>query len=128
MIKATELRIGNSVDHGEIVRVIGFDSYQDRVSLSSSINTSPRSLEPIPITKERLLKFGFEWSVCGSCLNYNGISVYIGIESKSYREWKVDFWSEEEDEEWLTVNGFYYYIHQLQNLYFALTGEELKEK
>ena len=75
-------------------------------------------LEGIPITKERLLKFGFEdfgkmpafelyrMEIKNLALNIdNEGNVYtneLGIELK--------------------------YIHQLQNLYYSLTGEELSIK
>jgi hypothetical protein len=79
---------------------------------------------PIPLTGEWLLKFGFDQeddfhffikiSPFGTCLYLNiDINIYqIGCENKS----------------WYSNNMDIYFIHQLQNLYFALTNEELTFK
>ena len=115
MIKANELRIGNLVypdmsSHEPIT-----------VCIKDFEDTS--HLKPIPLTEEWLLKFGFgiehHLNYSQKEVNRNGIkNVNLAIIRESY---KVDI--------------FYYhggyetpmkYVHQLQNLYFALTNEELK--
>jgi len=75
--------------------------------------------EPIPLTEEWLLKFGFDgdqqegWeSTCGKC-------VYL-------QDWR------DNDCRHVSNRGCCVmqikYVNQLQNLYFALTGEELTIK
>lgn len=72
--------------------------------------------EPIPITEEWLLKFGFEWcnEVSGYFDNLHAIYLkYPKIQFHPFCTNDKDCWNEIE------------YVHQLQNLYFALTGTEL---
>ena len=69
-------------------------------------------LEPIPITEEWLAKFGFKMFY-----GWDDEVIYIKgevelVECSSYYEYDLTFKIE--------------YIHQLQNLYYALTNEELK--
>jgi len=103
-MKATELRIGNWVDLGG-----GRNHYQaNDPELWSGLN-----INPIPLTEEWLVKFGFE----NNSMNLDeegflhldisfigGVNVYIN------------------DMEYPHIN----HVHQLQNLYFALTQEEIK--
>lgn len=74
--------------------------------------------EPIPLTEEWLLKFGFD------------------IKDKDRLDWvkgafNLERSNEDNDKFCFEVYSHYIpldYVHQLQNLYFALTGEELKLK
>lgn len=71
--------------------------------------------EPIPLTEQWLLDFGFEY----------GHNDYT-IDFKLYFETNDGSWSELDvlyEEKYIATIK---YVHQLQNLYFALTGEELK--
>lgn len=69
-------------------------------------------VEPIPLTEEWLLKFGFV---------RNKIKHEIGdFECHSIGDGKWNFvWDK------LVFSASLKYVHTLQNLYFALTGEEL---
>ena len=108
-MKVTELRINNWVQfkHTETpVRVTLGDfvrEYQDE---------HLDDYKPIPLTEEWLLKFGFEYN------DLNGDSGLWKIPPfqiyGKYNQFIYDYR--------LDVN----YVHQLQNLYFALTGEELQ--
>jgi len=79
------------------------------------------SFEPISLTEEWLIKFDFGYKSKSSCTEWS-----IGLFSLT---------TDHEDEYGDPTDGydkFYYsfekevkYVHQLQNLYFALTGEEL---
>lgn len=133
-MKANELRIGNLVDLGNrIAKVIEINHLAcvviDLEETQDTIEDYERT-KPIHLTEEWLLKFGFE----------------IGRESSIMKHWKIGFNSLTHD--WLfdivwikDVYGnneqkpFYRngrheikYVNQLQNLYFALTGEELTLK
>lgn len=128
MIQPQELRIGNSVNTElGIAEVIGI--YEDVVdvkgvsvidnSSENKISISTRSfdgcveyekIQPIPLTEEILLKFGFLKD--DNFYHLNNI-------------WISNFY-----ENYFSLDGFdetkIEFVHQLQNLYFALTGEELK--
>ena len=112
-MKANELRIGNLVTFNGKQIIVSWEDVQ-------FIMTSDFEKEyhkPIPLTEEWLLKFGFEvdenlWFT----INLIGYS----IERDDDISW--DFLKSED----FIVN--IKYVHQLQNLYFALVGEELKIK
>jgi hypothetical protein len=124
-MKTNELRIGNYLN-GKQGRVIVTEI---RTNNSVKIHDNTSSfyvgicLTPIEITKEWLLKLGFEYSNF-----YNNYKIKAG---QYYNSVKYDY----EDCEWCYNNdssdaGCYYvtsikYVHELQNLYFALNGEEL---
>jgi len=80
--------------------------------------------KPIPLTEEWLLKFGFEED------NYNYVmgvhqQIFSGLMEFDFNE-RLNCWE-------FSIGSCndltrIQYVHQLQNLYFALTGEELKIK
>lgn len=137
-MKAEELRIGNLIkgiyhDYGideEIenetickvatLDVSGNGDYPIYVYSNEDIEHFSE-FKPIPLTEEWLLKFGFEFHINANCQNfYYEKDAFICIRG-------------DEDFEWFRYyNGDFYhelkYVHQLQNLYFALTGEELTLK
>ena len=111
MIKANELRIGNYYTNG-------IDFYEVIPPVIEKVFESERLwCNPIPLTEEILFKCGF--TRFGKSFRLNTFE-YCPI-SKN-----------------LVIHGHggYYtglilkiqYLHQLQNLYFALTGEELTIK
>jgi len=80
-------------------------------------------LEPIPLTEEWLLKLGFkkngeEYSITMMSL------VFVIQPPKPMGEWQT-FYSWIYDTFKFSVIK---YVHELQNLYFALSGEELEIK
>jgi len=127
-MKATDLRIGNLVfdDQNEICSVskllsqkkISFegngvedwevefkDEKADNIYLSCVIN-------PIPLTAEWLKKFGFEQETGVMAYEKEGVTIVYETVADFYR-----FYPRTNKIE---------YIHQLQNLYYALTGKELE--
>jgi hypothetical protein len=113
-MEAKELRIGNYVcvteKHTLKVKIINDeDEIMSTVSDNSPYITTASLLafKPIPLTEEWLLKFGFENPLSSIFLNKSGW--IISYEQHSFR--------------WQTTP--LEYVHQLQNLYFALTNEEL---
>jgi hypothetical protein len=72
--------------------------------------------EPIPITEEWLLKFGFEKSF-DTNFTLEFLHHELEINISGYGTWL-------NTQDIVSVK----YVHQLQNLYFALTGEELTIK
>lgn len=110
-MKASELRIGNWIMSDEC----GFTTVNG--SLIQFLET-PKSLvtgfvEPIPLTEEWLLKFGFEYD---GCEWFDFKSVGISLNNKRATQQNGEYYNQ---------LRFPDYVHQLQNLYFALTGEEL---
>jgi len=119
-MKANELRIGNLVERdGNILEVIrvakdGIVNY-DLVIKSQGMHVNSGNVIPIPLTEEWLLKFGFEKNKNGFFNLIKNSEVEILI--------RDDYW---------TCDGIVFslfnlkHVHQLQNLFFVLTGEELK--
>jgi hypothetical protein len=123
-MKAEELRLGNLVSnmnprHNDSILII------ESIGDNHEVNVFYRKyllseLEPIPLTEEWLLKFGFKWkgliakgryltlfTPCGKALVFkDNYFIFSGV----------------------TIEIQIKYVHQLQNLYFALTGEELTLK
>lgn len=110
-METTELRIGNYFQWKSIASM---GRGIDRITHGQQIMDYISFKEGVPLTEDWLLKFGFEKEENG----------YY----KSNRHHIV-----------VNETGFYYrvpgttltridFIHQLQNLYFALTGTELETK
>lgn len=113
MIQANALMIGNWVDiDGNFTRVnhiMGDEDY----------------FEPIPLRPEILVKCGFEENIVFEGINtgvYKLCKFEVGLDGSDFvnREMTVII------EESLALKMKY--LHQLQNLYFALTDEELEFK
>jgi len=116
-MKASELRIGNWV-----CDIYQEEEFQlDIVDMCDmDINGDLYRVDPIPLTEEWLLKF---------CVRQD-VKNFLFKVLDGYN------WVEERNGEYLWfINRFNFhlkaplkYVHQLQNLYFALTGEELTFK
>ena len=118
-----ELIIGNYVIRNKVTVTCDEQTFWD-------IKNKPEEYKPIPLTEEWLQKFGFEkrdknerWpidsfkkvilnrGVIHFYMKADGVDCEIGNKSGySFGKPKIK------------------YVHQLQNLYFALTGEELTIK
>ena len=117
-MKATELRIGNYVNSRRY-NTVKVDAIMFDVLFMEGID-EPESLidiSPIPLTEEWLVKLGFE-SEGNMWYTTNNIS-YNTEDNRVVREQPG-------------ILGTIYnaitrvsYVHQLQNLYFVLTGKEL---
>jgi hypothetical protein len=104
-----EIRIGNLINRNGLIVTVDEQTFWDMIH-----NTE--QYEPVKITEDWLLKFGFE--------KYE----FDNVQYPQYR-WKnrlivvrhgcfVDYGTSVQLK----------YVHKLQNLYFALTGEELTTK
>lgn len=116
-MKATDLRIGNVVMLYGTETLIHPTDFKKWVK--SSDNWEMSAFEPIPLTEEWLIKFGF---------NKDGIL----FEKEKNAQFAVKKWTVGCFDEWIIFWGYsrlvktdIKYVHQLQNLYHALTGEEL---
>ena len=129
MIQANELKIGNLVyyngNHKEVGIVTSLQPkfYPKYCETSKDIFIglnqrhdivyNVKDIQPIPITEEWLLKFGF----VENCYQDRFENKFIRVECNKTRG-KTELWIEN--------IPHIKYLHQLQNLYFALTGEELQ--
>jgi hypothetical protein len=126
MIQANELRIGNLVKYGvHIVPIKSIHkSYDNEVTVYVKLNEKLNhyclyidEVDPIQITEELLLKFGFEISNEG----------WFGYAEKNKVKFDISSLSEE-----IVLQDFngkrvaVKYIHQLQNLYYSLMQTELE--
>ena len=111
-MKASELRIGNYALHNN------GNVYPITKSNIGSFN--PDLWDSIPLTEKWLTKFGFENLMRKSKKGYkaSGYSYKGNFSLCVYFDdgrLSVDFWQGNEKK----------YVHELQNFFFALTGEEL---
>jgi len=135
-MKAEELRIGNIVwdDYsGEmIVSAIDGDYVSLRKTLSLPEGTYKIELiQPILLTEEWLLKLWFtEGNQCYNeafSIEILNTDFYLRPSYLGGFYWGFNINDNKMDCELNNVQPIKY-VHQLQNLYFALTGEELKVK
>jgi hypothetical protein len=118
-IKPTELRIGNLIlqPNGEVCKV----TYNNIRYLIISI--TPTGYKPIPITEDWLLKLGYEIKI-KKVRRDNKIHIVNFMNMYIY-EGKIKLWLSEYFFSGLYKTKSIQYVHELQNLHFALTGEEL---
>lgn len=107
-ICSKELRIGNVTDKGIIKNF-----YESGIHVGYGKCFGFNEIDPIELTEHWLLKFGFEK------LNYTYLAKGLAVHNHDI----VSFYMLYEQN-----RTYIKYVHQLQNLYFALTGEELKIK
>ena len=140
MIKENELRIGNyvTIDNkqshptisGQMGLVIGilerYEKLFPKSTASISIQIGDNSfsqfneyIEPIPLTEEWLVKLGFELFQDENDAFPSYHHKYSFVLDEKFQPSDVGF---------PIAHIEFKYVHQLQNLYFALTGEELTIK
>ena len=119
-MEAKELRIGNYVYHANIVNDdVSIIEVTLDVIIYMVLGGSLNKYKPIPLTEEWLLKFGFKKGQIQLTTYTNG-KLSITLKTNEYVNGRTYFNS------WCILEKQIQYVHQLQNLYFALTGEELK--
>lgn len=120
-MKANELRIGNKVLNDRCENTI-FGIFERMATLKTKqgneINAQVELLKPLELTEYWLLKLGFKkikssYEEAETYDFFKGI-IYLDMANTSIK-----------------INGVYAlsfipeYVHELQNLYFAITGDEL---
>lgn len=113
-MNANELRIGNFLTHIKSGKYIQFKSFEGL----HNVYMNPEVYAPIPLTEEILLKCEFEdemleWSIIR---DVNEISFAGEFDGENF-EFTAG--------EGIPLSRKIKYLHELQNLYFALTGKEL---
>lgn len=126
-MQSNELRIGNlvykSLKSGNGRKVENRIGCQDIVRIEENIGSF--NYEPIPITEEWLLKFRFIYNGW----NYDFERYVFHAQGKNE---KLEFYNTEfgirKNKEVFNISYKIDYVHQLQNIFFALTGTELTLK
>ena len=120
-MNATELRIGNLLEVYLEPQISEWIEIHIHLSNLGQIQEDSRKFRPIPLTEEWLLKFGFS-------------KLYDGFELKLDNHWSkmvvmgdMSFSLQDANgsDDVAFQNDILDSVHRLQNLYFALTGEEL---
>lgn len=129
-LKATELRPFNMLkvkgDSKDYYQVMAIDAINDKVYLNIPRNNwhDISKLKPIPLTEDILVKLGFEIDSVDRPILHADYKVINPITHDYMIELK------NVGTGWFYRNGYFKidYVHQFQNLYFALCGEELTFK
>ena len=117
-MKAIELKCNNYVMlYNNVARIIPNDFVK-----WSDEKWEMKDFKPIPLTEEWLLKFGFGNGVVKGGFSFDKNKLSIHLKSTSYPNGRTYFNS------WCILEYAIQYVHQLQNLYFALTNTELEIK
>lgn len=157
MIKANELRIGNLLDNGyNLVHVTSIsldidDEYAPIIGVCNRLENKNEviiaeaafgiEVKPIVLTPEWLERCGFEKAVYTDGIEYYQMDLtdYSNTFNQFNGSWKCyrvklynsDWYFEIHKDKTGHIPAFQEknnHLHQLQNLFFALTGEELEIK
>jgi hypothetical protein len=132
MIKAQDLRIGNLVydEFNHVFKIKALLPLSARLcNVRKGVKrldkgTPFKLIEPIAITEDWLLKFGFSKSVRPNCNDiYKDLiaRMILWFNEGNYAEMDLI-----QDDKWISFKHSHIsYVHQLQNLYYCLIGEEL---
>ncbi len=119
MVNGVELRVGNAVYKRDKIIVLDISEY-------IRLWRMPLSYSPIPLTEEILLKCGFRHR---SEHRGEGMIMDLKHDEKSFLVYKQ---YQKDGDGWGTggtsSNVKIHYLHQLQNLIFALTNKEMEVK
>lgn len=140
-MKTNELRLGNYVSYKEkIYKVTTIHSDNSiRITDENGIEYGCyyiNGIKPIEITEEWLVKLGFEieignkhiYSLCAACKEFqiykyiSDIDITSEFKHLNYQDFIIQFYTYDDSD--VSFHNFKY-IHQLQNLYHSLTGQEL---
>ena len=117
-MKASELRIGNRIVFRNNETEITPDAICMLYAMFKNNDVSD-IYKPIPITEERLLRLGFrtfDGTIYGLVIGNYHIQIYF------YDCWNLTI---ESDNEKCELQN-YWAVHNLQNIIFEITGEELE--
>lgn len=128
MISNTDLRINNLVLYrGEVSVVKGVLKTSVDLLVDPCVRFTKMALleniQPIPLTEEWLVKIGFSCISRHSFHNYalpNNFIISMWMQDKpisGFEERGVCYWGEH----FIALR----FVHQVQNLYFTITGQEL---
>ena len=124
MIAPQELRIGNYFQESSTKEIIQVESISKDTVAFSGYFTKGWQAEPVELTEEWLLKFGFESNIVGYKIDNDRFI----FELYFYDAWNLNYVEKQKFGNGSAELSGYWKIHELQNLFFALTGEELTIK
>lgn len=137
MIDAKELRIGNFIrwrlGGGQLITGRAHAIEKHKIAIGEDENGIGymllQGIEPIPLTEEWLLKFGFEQELLEEENPSEGYFYSLALSDDVYCDLEI---LSGDRSGFMEVYLFPYddnfrfkYVHQLQNIYFVLTGKEL---
>lgn len=148
MIQANELRIGNILNYqtaegDTLPTILNWQGLQWISQDQQGFNLIHNS---IPLTPEMLLKCGFKWVKPLKAYTHDDMDCEVSLNSKETENYALHELNTKgfggtipatyyDRKFYLTSNGEYLvstkpiqFIHQFQNLFYALTGEELEVK
>ena len=111
-MKPNELRVGNWVNNNE-------EDYQITSATISQLERVDSTAKPIELTPEWAKRLGFEIVGGGISYDKDKLCLYFGDSILSGKNGRTYFNS------WAILEHTPKYVHELQNLYYALTGVEL---
>ena len=111
-MKANEVRIGNYINYETEREIVTMQITYEYIRL---IHNGDKKFKPIELTEEWLLKFGFKQI---------SERVYIKNYHYGYEFGITNIFIIKNDNCFMRYKHIQY-VHELQNLYFALTNEEL---
>jgi len=127
MIQANEIKVNNRfIRQSRYSRGLEYDHdfvlTEEWIGklFGDNISIALQDLHPIPLTPEILEKCGFK--------KLNNAWVPIDYSATDYFKWSFTIWDNKDGTYRYNSAEFIpelKYLHQLQNLYYALTGEEL---
>lgn len=134
MVKVNELRIGNYLTYKNpfmkdfelaVVDSILSDGLMEGINydFESEEYIKLYEINPIPLTEEWLIKFGFKKLMDGVIMR-GYIDKFLLIDCERFLNGEYEVYLKTIESGFSKGTG-YKYVHQLQNMYFALTGEEL---
>ncbi len=126
---ANELRIGNYAMGNKPFEV---DANHIAMAHNHEIaQNGHERFESIPLTEDWLIRFGFEKYEGGYMVKTYYVGVYLHLRKDIFNELVCTlrfYGKQKEDNQWMPLSPFLKHVHQLQNLYFSLTGTELTIK
>ena len=128
MIQKIDLRIGNFVKYdGRIYKVSGITNNWVYLREDMSLRVSLETLSPILITKDvfESLELNFNGNLEIQNKSRSGDSTYINLNSKILNQKGISVSCGYYVEAPTALNHIKY-LHQLQNLYYSLSGEDLE--
>ena len=119
-MKATELRIGNYIE-----TYLGVQKVTTKEIVLMRLDSDYVTPNPIPLTEEWLVKFGFELKPSDEWLLVVDSELIICLDKDDYSVSIISDLDSFTIGSYAAINLRCKSVHQLQNLYFALTNKEL---
>ena len=135
-MKVSELRIGNLIRFNNLIQPEEIITVTPRFFRSFALNNADETdveinnyYQPIPLTEEWKKKLGLDENNCIGIYLDSGSADTLQVTNVNN---EILLYAQPDDGSpygrFSCCLGRVEYVHQLQNLYFVLTGEELKTK